>query len=351
MGATTAYRATQPEGGVRLNLNESPREIPQTLKEEILARLAQDPWRRYPDAEMRGCRRLVADWYGLDESWVLFGNGSNELLGAAMQAFSPPEGRILWCSPGFSMVPRQAAWLGRRLVCERLLAPGFTFPGLVGSTALHGADMVLLASPNNPTGTVLPRETLDGLLDCYLNPVVIDEAYGEFADASHTDLLASRPNLVVLRTFSKALSLAGGRIGYALGRPELIGRMEAGKLPFSVGLVQQACIEVLAGAGARSWVEEGVAQVRSERKRVARALGRMPGFQVTDSQANFLFFSPGPGLGEALVRFLSQRDIWIRSFDEAALQDWLRVSIGSPGENDLFMQAVEAFAAREVNNG
>lgn len=348
MGTVQAYRREATGEDLCLDLNESPRDFPPELKREVLDRLSRRSWCRYPDQEMRSCRRLIGTWYDLDETWVLLGNGSNELLGAAMQTFAPPGGRVFWVSPGFSMIPRQAAWLGRKLVIEKLREPDFVFPGLSGSTALHGTQMALLASPNNPTGTVLPRPVFTDLMACYAAPVVIDEAYGEFADESYASMVTVYSNLVVLRTFSKALSLAGGRIGYALARPDLIGRLEAGKLPFSVGLMQQACIEAMAGA--RTWIDEGVRKICAERQRVTALLSETRGVRLTQSQANFVLFSPGPGLGKSLDRFLRDRGIRLRSFEDSSLGDWLRVTIGTEAENTLFLKAVRDFAAREAVN-
>jgi len=336
------YRSVQPTEGLRLNLNEAAQDIPEELKTEILDRLNGLSWRRYPDGEMKSCRRMIAGWYGLDEESVLIGNGSNELLGAAMLAYTPVAGKIFWMNPGFSMVPKQAAWLGRQLVEEYLSREDFSYPDFTGSTALHVADMVLLTSPNNPSGNCLPPSLFEKLMACYPGPVLIDEAYAEFAETSFVNRLEDFTNLIVLRTFSKAYSLAGGRIGYALSSPEMIRRLEGCKAPFSVGLFQQACIEAVSGS--RSWIEKTVRETRTERTLITRELQKLPSYKVIESQANFILFSPGRDRCQALNKRLVSAGIWIRTFEEPCLQDWFRVSVGSAEENQLFVKTVSEFA-------
>lgn len=335
------YRTWRPGQGVYLNLNESPAELPENLKRMILERLGELSWCRYPDASMTDCRRTIASWFGLDEDWVLLGNGSNELLETVMLALSPPGGRIAWVCPGFSMVPRLAELLHRKLVRQNLSEKDFSFEDFSMSTALHGVDMVLLASPNNPSGTCLPRDLLERLMSAYAGPVVIDEAYAEFSGTSFTDCLDRFSNLVILRTFSKAYRLAGARIGYALARPGLIEQLRAHQPPFSVGLFQQACIESLGRT--RSFLDEAVKAVCRQREIVRDGLRALEGFTVIDSQANFLLFSPGPGRGQSLFQWLKQKGIWLRDFRESGLRDWLRVTVGNDEENKLFLGMVSAW--------
>ncbi len=322
--------------GLRLNLNESPRELPDELKREVLERLACLTWRRYPDLEMKGCRRIIAAWYGLEEDWVVLGNGSNELLMTSLLAFSSSGGRIAWISPGFSMVPRMAGWLDRLLMQLTLSKEDFCFFDFSMSTALHRAEMVLMASPNNPSGTSFSRPLLHELMSVYCRPVVIDEAYAEFTRDTFVADLDRYSNLVVLRTFSKAFSLAGGRIGYALAQPALVKRLESCRSPFSVGLFQQACIEALDRS--KGFVENVVADICRQRDILSEGLRSRKDFTVIDSQANFILFSPGPGKGENLYQWLQRNGIWVRSFSEPGMKDWLRVTVGYEEENRIFLE-------------
>lgn len=328
--------------GLFLNLNEGARELPQAIRDEVLERMRERDWRRYPDRRMRVCRRLIAERHGVDEACVLLGNGSNELLGASMLAFAKPGGGVFWLRPGFSMVPKMAAMLGRRLVGEPFGAQDFAFPPFTGSTAMHGVDMVVLASPNNPTGVCLPEDLFADLMARFSGPVVMDEAYGEFSGHSFTGFLERYPNLLVLKTFSKAFSLAGGRIGYALSSKKMIERLESCVYPFSLGLFAQTCVEVLCRQS--SWPDDAVLEICRERDGIVAALQRLSGFKVIPSQANFILFSPGTPRFQALKKKLDDQKVRLRTFDEPLLADWFRVTVGTAKENRLFLKTVSAFA-------
>ena len=344
------YGAPQLAVPVVLNVNENPYAPSPAVVAGIASAVAEAArgLNRYPDREFRALRADLAAYLlaesgvALDVEQVWAANGSNEVMLHLLQAFGGPGRTALSFAPTYSMYPEYArdtatAWVvGRR-------AEDFSLDAAHAAAVIaeHQPSVVLLASPNNPTGTALPRATVEVVLDaadavpggCV---VVVDEAYGEFRRAgtpSALELLAQHPNLAVSRTMSKAFGMAGARIGYLAAAPALVDALRVVRLPYHLSAVTQAVARAALAHSAELMAQ--VAGLRDERDATVAWL-REQGWQVADSDANFVLF----GLFDdrhAVWQGLLDRGVLIR---EVGPPGWLRVSIGTPGEMARFRETL-----------
>jgi histidinol-phosphate/aromatic aminotransferase/cobyric acid decarboxylase-like protein len=249
MSARAAFagyaRAAAADGEVRLDLNEAPREADDVFRRRLLEILASVPWRRYPDLNLASSRASAAELYGWDGAGTLVGNGSNELLAALVRVLLPRGGRLFSLAPSFSMYTVLAGRMGAELVTLTLEPPTFVADARRLLELAAGCDLVLLCSPNNPTGGVLDEGVIAAVLSTG-KPVVWDAAYAEFAACDPRPLLRRHDNLMVLRSLSKAWGLAGLRVGAMLSSPDLAGRVSGELLPFDSGWLVGAAFRAAA---------------------------------------------------------------------------------------------------------
>ncbi|WP_049785552.1 histidinol-phosphate transaminase [Cellulomonas gilvus] len=344
------YGAPQLDVPVLLNVNENPYAPSEAVVADVAAAVAQATrgLNRYPDRDFEALRADLAA-YLLAESGVALGveqlwaaNGSNEVMLHLLQAFGGPGRTALSFAPTYSMYPEYArdtstAWVaGRR-------EDDFSLDVDVACAAIaeHRPSVVLLASPNNPTGTALPAATVRAVLDAAAAVpggcvVVVDEAYGEFrrrGTPSALELLADHPHLAVSRTMSKAFGLAGARVGYLAASRALVDTLRVVRLPYHLSAVTQAVARAALAHSAELMAQVG--SLRDERDALVRWL-RERGLQVADSDANFVLF----GLFEdrhAVWQGLLDRGVLIR---EVGPPGWLRVSVGTPQETRAFQDAL-----------
>lgn len=324
----------------KLDFNEAPFDPPDEVKERVLACLGARRWSRYPEFGAFRLRKAIADAIGRRPEEIVVGNGSGEVILAAVSVFAGG-GTLIVAPPTFSLYAQMAAISGASLADVPREGDDFDMDeGAFLARAATGG-VPLLCSPNNPTGGVVSRDLLVRLLG--VAPVVLlDQAYVDFARASDDGLplLDLHPNLIVFRTLSKAYSAAGFRIGYSVAAPEVAAEIQKGLLPFSVGLAAEELAVALLEEGGVA--RNNVATIVSERERVAKAL-RKRGAKVARSHANFLFFSPRSGDAARTRAELLARGVLVRDLTSAA-PGRLRVSIGSPRENDAFLAALEEIA-------
>lgn len=320
---------------IKLNTNESPYppspEAIRALSPENLEKL-----RLYSDIPARDLSGAIGEFLGVDPAFVLCGNGSDEILAFAFQAFGDSGVSFPDISYGFYPVWAQLYGLPARVIPVK---QDFS----VDPDDYRGGGLIVLANPNAPTGMALPLARIEGLVRA--NPdqvVVIDEAYVDFGAESAAKLTEAYENLIVVQTFSKSRSLAGARLGFAVAQPPLIAdlnRIRFSFNPYNVGTPAQ-----LMGAAAvrdRAYFEETRAKIMRTRALTQSALEKL-GFAVLPSAANFLF-ARGPGIpGEALQRALRERNILVRRFDLPRIRDFLRISIGSPEDMQALTDAVKA---------
>jgi histidinol-phosphate aminotransferase len=333
-----AYRVPQTPDCTKLNQNESPYDIPQDLKERICVDLGARAWNRYPQDECLSLLNSLSRYAGLPAAAILVGNSSNELIQTVIYSACDSGDGILVVRPTFSVYRRVAAIMGVKVV-EVPLNRDFSFntEAIIGK--MQQVKMVILASPNNPTGTVIPLSEIAQLTQLFKGLVVVDEAYFEFHRQTARDLIDKYSNLVVLRTFSKALSLAGLRLGYLLGQPQVVQQLKKAKLPFSVGLFQQVVGEAILNR--QAFVQANVRRIILGREHLFKRLAGLPGIDPVPSNTNFILFRTSRVPAAALFQALLQQGVLLRCFDSGELKNYLRVNVGTDEENRYFLGRIE----------
>jgi len=339
-----AYGPPRDPAAVPLHLNESPSDLPEDLKAELAGRIARSDWSKYPITDGARLAEDLARAYGVDPAGVLVGNGSNELLQLLLFACIEPGDAVVVAAPSFSLYALQASALGARVVEVPLRATDgafrFSIDALIRAAAGSNAKLVLLGSPNNPTGTTLAAEDAARLSREAPGLVGIDEAYRDFCGQDFAPLLARSPRLVLFRTFSKALAAASLRCGALLGAPSLCAELRKVQLPYNLSAV--TCLVARALIARPELVRERAVLVTQERERVAAGL-RAAGCIVHASGANFVLFEQDKRPANELHKALFARGVLIRNVSSARdLSRALRVSIGAPAANDAFLAALRA---------
>jgi histidinol-phosphate aminotransferase len=322
-----------PEQIVKLDANENP----YGPSPRVAEALATYPYYHiYPDPAQRSVREAVAQYVGADPEQIVFGVGSDELLSIIGQLLLGPGDTVVNAPPTFGMYE----FLGHVRDATVINVPrredfGLDLPAL--ERAVSHAKLLFLASPNNPTGTPLPREQLLALLK-HNAVVAVDEAYAEFAGESAVELCEAHDNLIVIRTFSKWAGLAGLRIGYAvMARPlaELIWRT---KVPYNLSVAAEQA--VLATLEDTSGLEANVIRLLEERERLTERLAAMDWLRPYPSSANFVLCDVA-GISARDVRDeLRKQGILIRYFDSPMLRNCLRISVGKPDDTDRLIEAL-----------
>ena len=338
-----AYGPPRDPAAVPLHLNESPTDLPPDLKHELCDRIERSDWSKYPITDGAHLAQDLARLYRVEPSGVLVGNGSNELLQLLLFACVEPGDSVVVAAPSFSLYSLQSAALGARVV-EVPLRTGasFRFPvdEILQAARESAAKLILLGSPNNPTGTTLSPDEARRLAQDAPGLVGIDEAYGDFCGQDFVPVLAEAPRLVLFRTFSKALAVAALRCGALLAAPSLCAELRKVQLPYNLSAV--TCLVARTLITRPELVRERVALVAGERERVAAAL-RSLGCVVHASGANFLLFEQRKRPANDLHKALFARGVLIRNVSAARdLSHALRVSIGAPAANDAFLSALRA---------
>ena len=340
--ALSAYHVADASGMVKLDAMENPYRLPADLQAELGRSLAAAEINRYPDPRSPELKRRLRQAFQLAERHeVMLGNGSDEIIQILAQAVARPGAVLLAVEPSFVMYRMIASFCGLHYVGVPLKAD-FSLDGAAVLEAIerHEPALVFLAYPNNPTGNAFDRELMEQIVAATPGVVVVDEAYHAFAGGqSFLDALDRFDNLLLMRTVSK-LGLAGLRLGYLVGSGKWLGELDKLRLPYNVNVLTQ-----VAAAFALDHVavlEQQAATIVAERGRVAQALAGMAGVTVFPSQANFLLFR----LADAPARFagLKARGVLIKNLHGAhpLLENCLRVTIGTPQENDAFLAALAA---------
>ena len=337
--ALPAYRFQPYPATVKLDQNESPEDLPEPLRSTALGRLRDASWNRYPDLHPDGLAERLGDRHGWPAEGVVVAGGSNVLIQALVIA-SGLGRRVVGLAPSFPLYELQARLLGAAFVAVPL-GPGFAFPVDAVAAAMATDEGVgFVPSPMAPTGNAVAAADLAYVAGA-VGPgwtLVIDEAYAEFAGGDAGAVAADHPNVVRLRTLSKAFGLAGARIGYALAHPAYATELRKALLPFSVSALQSAVAE--AALDAPQVVEERVRRTVAERERMADALRTM-GATVHPSATNFLLLTVTDAA--AAHAGLLAHGVLVRRQDHLpSLAGAVRVSIGTAEENDRFLAAFAA---------
>ena len=341
----TPYEAKDVRADVVLSANESPNNLPGEILDKLADRVRHDiAFNRYPDPLATRLRAMIAEANGLEPANVLIGNGGDEIIMDLVLAWGGPGRTLLDMPPTFAMYGIDARMTGTA-VLEVPRRADFTVDeeAVLAAVAEADPDIIVIANPNNPTGTMAPETLLIDVLEATDAIVLVDEAYFEFSRQTMRPHMERHPNLAVLRTFSKAFSLAGLRAGYLLAHEDVIAELTKVRQPYSVNRFTQ----VAAGLAFRERVvfEAGVREAMRNRDTLLHGLGAMTGVEVFPSEANFVLFRVDHA--SAVWRdLLHDHSVLIRDVSRTpGLEDCLRVTVGSEEEIARFLAAMDEIMA------
>ena len=346
--AQAAYALRAPAARRKLNQNECPHDLPPDLKRAVLERAAAAPWQRYPEFVPSHLVERLAARYGWVPEGVVVGNGSNELIQATLSVVLAEGDAVVAPSPTFSLYRLLTGVLGGRYVPVPL-GPVFEYDvsRIVAAVIRERAKVVVLNSPNNPTGSALPGGAVERILDETGALVVCDEAYQDFGGPTAIPLLRRTSRLVVLRTFSKAMGMAGLRFGLALAHPDVARELAKGKLPYNVNLVTLAAADV-----ALDHADIFAARTRDimeTRDRFLPRLARLTGLEVIPTAANFVLIRcRARPASEVFHRLYEDHGILVRDVSNSGeLAECLRISIGTEEDMEAVLTALAQILAPE----
>ena len=342
--ALAAYTLEAPVSARKLNQNEAPGDFPEELKREVLRRAAAAQWHRYPAFVPHSLCEAIAARHGWLPEGVLVGNGSNEVIQAALAVSVAAGDVVVAPQPTFSLYRLLAGVGGGRYLPVPLRGDDYSYDvdAMIAAARRERARVVILNSPNNPTGSALPAGAVERFLAETEALILCDEAYQEFGGPTATGLLSQAPRVIVFRTFSKAMGMAGLRFGYALAHPDVAREIAKAKLPYNVNAITLAAAEV-----AMEHQEQFEARTRAvvlERERVLPRLRQLPGIRVFPSAANFVLLRcEAVPAGVVFRRLLEEFGILVRDVSSGAgLRECLRISIGTHEDMDAVLAALSA---------
>jgi len=335
-----AYTLRHFEAEVKLDQNENPYELPTDLKRQVVDRVLRRPWGRYPEFVPAAVIKALSKFTGWTEEGILVGNGSNELIQASLNVTLGPGRRLVVPQPTFTLYRLLATTLQSEVKSILLDPENLTFDVDKLIEASRNADVVVVCTPNNPTGGLLEREALVRLLKNAAGLVLVDEAYHEFSGQTALSLLPEHRNLVVLRTFSKAMAMAGLRFGYMMAHPEIAREVYKSKLPYNVNVFTLAAVEIVIEN--RAVLNGGIEALVRERDRLFTELQKRAGVRAFPSTANFILIRTARPARELFDQLYSH-GVLVRDVSAYPLLDrCLRVSVGTPEENGRFLEALDS---------
>ena len=330
---------------VYMSANENPSDVDEEIRRQIEKAVKKVPFNRYPDPLANELREVIADANGLDRDWVLVGNGGDELLFDTALAWGGPGRAYLDFPPTFSVYAANARLTNTPIISiERGPAPRFSIDRErtleVLSDPANGIAYTIIASPNNPTGLIADQDLILDVLAATDALVMVDEAYFEFSRLSVRPYLEKNENLVILRTFSKAFSLAGLRLGYILAHPSVIREYMKVRQPYSVDAFSQAAGLVVFEN--RSRFVPAIESIIDERGRLLTAMATVPGVKPIPSDSNWILFHMNDAADA--WQYMYGQGVLVRDFSKTPdLEGMLRVTVGTPDQNDRFLEVLKEF--------
>ncbi|MHB1392749.1 MAG: histidinol-phosphate transaminase [Clostridia bacterium] len=333
-----SYKVEPNAQGIALDKNEIPWNLSDKVMDVLIKRIKAMELNRYPDSNCTELKTAISRYTGIDTDSIGIGNGSDELISVLLQTFINPGDTIAVHNPSFSMYKIYGAICGAR-IWEYNLDSNFGMKPeeFISCLQRERPKIVFICNPNNPTGSRFELSDIEQILKKVDGIVIVDEAYFEFSGLTAAGLLSSYDNLIILRTFSKAFGLAALRVGYMLACPSVINYIDRVRSPFNVNaFAQAAAAELLENIDA---VTERIEIIKSERERLTAMLSKLESLQCFESWSNFILVR-SPYAAE-IYNKLKEAGIYIKSFSNSMLKDCLRVTIGSPAENDKFYEVVK----------
>jgi histidinol-phosphate aminotransferase len=325
---------------VKLDANESPYDLPEAVRMRLAAELLEgNNLNLYPDSDADILRKDIAKYFNISTHEIVVGAGSDELIRIITSTFIEKGEKILCPTPSFGMYSIFTRVAGGTPV-EIPLKENFDYDMNAFYKAIdqHHPKLIFICSPNNPTGNTLGSSELLDLVANFNGIVVIDEAYGEFCGKSVIHDIIRHPNGIVLKTFSKALGLAGLRIGYAVGNKDLVDQIYKVKSPYNINSFSQRAAELVLEN--MDIIEKRISAIVEERERLYREFSKIKKVQAYPSKANFILIRVADA--DRVRRGLMEQGILVRSFaNDAGLKDCLRITVGTKEDNDILLQALE----------
>jgi histidinol-phosphate aminotransferase len=334
------YHSAQVSVQVRLNTNEAPEPPPAAFTAALADELSRIEWHRYPDRAYTELREAIAAHHDVDPAMVFAANGSNEVLQTLCLAYGGPGRSVAVFEPTYALHSHIARITGTGVATgERTDDLALDLDEVRRVLAGSAPEITFLCSPNNPTGMVESEATIREVLALAPGLLVVDEAYGQFAPWSALDLVADDVPLVVTRTYSKTWSMAAARLGYLIGPRALVAQLDQVVLPYHLDSLKQVAGRLALAHG--DAMRARVAALVEERGRLVARLAELP-VTVWPSGANFVLFRPDQHDGAEVWQALVDRSVLVRDCSSwPRLDGCLRVTIGTPAEDDAFLAALE----------
>jgi histidinol-phosphate aminotransferase len=323
------------ENIIKLDANENP----YGCSPKVRQALASYPYLSvYPDTGQGELRRLLSGYVGVGPESIVASNGSNQLIDDVLRLFVAPGDEVINCIPTFELFRFRTQICGGTLV-EVLRDENFAVDIAAVKAAITGkTKMILLATPNNPTGTTIPQRDILEIVHTGL-PVLVDEAYAEFSGETVAQMVSQYENMMVLRSFSKWAGLAGLRIGYGIFPPQIAGYLMKIKTPFNVNAA--AVVAVRESLNDLDYLKHRVRAIVAERERLLTELRNLKWLKPFPSQANFIFCSVVNGNASQIQERLLKKGILVRYFDIPLLKNAIRISVGKPEHTDALIKALQ----------
>ncbi|MFN0087245.1 MAG: histidinol-phosphate transaminase [Blastocatellia bacterium] len=338
--AISAYTLAALDAPIKINQNENPFGMPFALKEKVMMRAMRYDWARYPEFVPTALLHRLAEYTGWVPEGIMAGNGSNEMIQSVVNAIVEKGVRVVLPEPTFSVYQQVVRVAGGEIIPVSLNEDlTFNFPRLASKVVTSKADLTIICSPNNPTGCTITVRDLATIARNSPGIVVVDQAYLEIGGEDFLALLREHENLVILRTFSKAMAMGGLRVGYCLAAPALIREFNKAKMPYSLNffsaMVAETALENL------PLLQPLVEKMRAERDRLFVELGKIEGLSPAPSAANFFCVRTAIPPKE-LFEALHARGILIRDISKSPmLSEYVRISVGTPEENQKLLAALK----------
>lgn len=337
----SAYTLNAPECRIKVNQNENPYDLPEPIKAEVMARIKDRPWSRYPTFVPTELLETLAGFAGWRADGVLAGNGSNELIQALLTVTVGPGVRVVISEPTFTLYRLLVEVLGGEIVSVPLTpALQYDAEAIRRAARDYRADIVIICSPNNPTGCRLHDDELLALLGEFPGLVILDEAYHEFSRRTVVPLLEQAENLIVLRTFSKAMALAGLRIGYLLASPALALEISKAKLPYNLNFFSMTTA-IVAVEKFEELLVPLIERIIAERDRLFKELAAIEGLRPVPTEANFIVAESAVAPSELISRLLADGILARDVSRYPMLARYVRFSVGTAEENDEVVAALK----------
>jgi len=335
------YHLTPEECGVKLNQNENPADWPEAVKRQAAEFFVKRPWNRYPNFIPDGLKAKLARHVGVSADNIIVGNGSNEMLLVLMLSFAAKAKSVIINSPTFTVYKLLCDGMGARAVNVSLTDDlQYDTEAIKKASADNPGSALIICSPNNPTGSTISGDDLEDILDAHSGICILDQAYVEFGGFDAVEILPDYPNLIIARTFSKAMAGAGLRLGYMIGAAELIAEINKIKLPYNINFFTEYAASLILDNA--ETVKKSVGIIIEERDKLYQYLKSLPFDDVYPSAANFILLRTARK--QNLFDSLKADGILVRDVSSyPMLNNCLRISVGTSDENAKLRESLDNF--------